>query len=97
METIEQPEESFTIESFPIQEKQDLPLESIAFAIAALTAITCIAALFLINLEYLLPELARSYGLTLSYAHKLWLAPTSIVYLLASVAWTISHLTHNDN
>ncbi|BES70177.1 hypothetical protein RE428_11950 [Marinobacter nanhaiticus D15-8W] len=97
METIEQPEERFPLESIPLQEKRNLPLESIAFAIAALTAISCIAALFLINLEYLLPELARSNGLTLSYAHKLWLAPTSIVYLLASIAWTISHLAHNDN
>lgn len=92
METIEQ-----SGESFPVQEKQILPLESIAFAIAACTALSCIAALFLINLEYLLPELAQSTGLSLPYAHKLWLAPTSIVYLLASVAWTISHLTHNDN
>ena len=92
MKSIEQP-----AERSPVKERQELPLERIAFALSALTVISCIAALFLINLEYLLPELARSTGLTLSYAHKLWLAPTSIVYLLASIAWTISHLNHNDN
>lgn len=89
METLEQSEDSFTA-----QEEQQIPLESIAFAVVALTALSCITALFLINLEYFLPEMARSYGLLLPYEHKLWLAPTSIVYLLASIAWSISHLSH---
>ncbi|WP_148863810.1 hypothetical protein [Marinobacter fonticola] len=92
MENIEQPEKRFTIPS-----GQNLHLDGVAFALAALTALSSIAALFLINLEYLLPEMARSQGLTLPYEHKLWLAPISIVYLLASVAWTMSHLTRKEH
>lgn len=91
LENIAQPEEAVAI-----GEEQNLLFENVAFAIATLTSLLCIAALFLINLEYLLPEMARSQGLTLPYAHKLWLAPTSIIYLLASVAWTISHFRRNE-
>ncbi|TBW48734.1 hypothetical protein EZI54_20810 [Marinobacter halodurans] len=66
--------------------------DGLAVIVGIATACLSIAALFMVNLQYIWPNLAQQVGQPLPYEHKLWLLPTSIMLLFASLVWIMGHL-----